>query len=372
MKKALLVTTVSGFVPQFEMNNVRILQEMGYEVHYASNFNYPSYGTDNKKLDNTGITQHQIDFVRSPFAIMGNIRVYKQLKKLMNEIRFDLVHCHTPMGGAMARIVAKKTNTKPVLYTVHGLHFYKGAPLINWLIYYPVEKFLSKYTDTLITINYEDYHRAKKFHAKKIQYIPGVGIDCKKIKGIDSNQKLKKNELGINENTTIFLSAGELIKRKNYETALKAFARAELPNAVYLICGHGILEAELKELANHLGIKDKVLFLGYRNDLIEIMKCADIFFFPSFQEGLPVALMEAMACGLPIICSEIRGNIDLISQNVGGYLCKAENIDGFSCALQKLSKDFDERHKMGEENIKRIHKFDLEHVSQIMRNVYSE
>ncbi|MBO5278732.1 MAG: glycosyltransferase, partial [Lachnospiraceae bacterium] len=162
MKRVLIVTTVSGFVPQFEMNNVRILQEMGYEVHYASNFKNPHYGKDNHRLEGTGVVCHQVDFVRSPFRFIQNMRAYAQLRKLMRENQFQMVHCHTPMGGVLARLAARKyrrTGTK-VLYTAHGFHFYKGAPVFNWLFYYPVEWLLARWTDVLITINEEDYQRA--------------------------------------------------------------------------------------------------------------------------------------------------------------------------------------------------------------------
>ena len=124
VKKALLVTRVSGFIPQHEMNNVKILQEMGYEVHYASNFHTPSYGTDNHRLDGTGIVRHPIDFVRSPFD-KRNFQVYRQMVELMRREDFSLVHCHTPMGGVMARLAAHATGTGPVIYTAHGFHFFK-------------------------------------------------------------------------------------------------------------------------------------------------------------------------------------------------------------------------------------------------------
>ena len=166
MKRALIITTVSGFVPQFEMNNVKILQNLGYEVHYAANYYMPVYTDNNERLEGTGIIQHQIDFVRSPYNIGKNIKALNQLVSLMREIKFHLVHCHTPMGGVLGRIAAHKTNTKPVIYTAHGFHFYKGAPVWNWLFFYPVERFLAKWTDCLITINKEDYARAKKFNTR--------------------------------------------------------------------------------------------------------------------------------------------------------------------------------------------------------------
>ena len=197
-KKALLVTTVSGFVPQFEMNNVHILQSMGFEVHYASNYNTPSYGTDNHRLDGTGIIRHQIDFIRSPFK-PANLKVYRQLCTLMEQESFQLVHCHTPMGGVMARLAAHATHTGPVIYTAHGFHFFKGAKPVNWLCYYPMERFLSRYTDQQICINYEDYERAKKaFHARYTDYIPGVGIDPSRIPHLtEEDIKKKKAELGL-------------------------------------------------------------------------------------------------------------------------------------------------------------------------------
>lgn len=370
MKKALIVTHVSGFLPQFEMGNVRILQEMGYEVHYASNFKTPSYGTDNKRLVNTKIVQHQIDFVRSPFSIKKNVNAYVQLKKLMTDMKFDMIHCHTPMGGALTRLAAKETHTKPVLYTAHGFHFYKGAPLINWLVYYPAERYLSRYTDRIITINQEDYIRAQSFHAKQTQYIPGVGIDLKKIDQIKIDRLNKRKELGIPENATVILSVGELIRRKNYETALKAFAEAEIPNSVYLICGHGVLSDQLKKIAGELQIENKVYFVGYRNDVLEIMKCADIFLFPSFQEGLPVALMEAMACELPVIGSRIRGNTDLIQSEEGGYLYTPDRTSDFTKAMKVLASDIVKRTAMGEYNHRVIRDFSIDHVQEIMEQLY--
>ena len=326
-KKALLVTTVSGFVPQFEMNNVHILQNMGFEVHYASNYNTPSYGTDNHRLDGTGIIRHQIDFIRSPFK-PANLKVYHQLRTLMEQESFQLVHCHTPMGGVMARLAAHATHTGPVIYTAHGFHFFKGAKPVNWLCYYPMERFLSHYTDQQICINYEDYERAKKnFHARYTDYIPGVGIDPSRIPHLtEEDIKKKKAELGLPLDKLILLSSGELIKRKNHETILKALSQLkELSNVHYLLCGHGALDTYLRDLAEQLGISHMVTFAGYREDILKILQTADLFLFPSYQEGLPMALLEAMASGLPVICSDIRGSRDLmgdiLSQDDSISLC---------------------------------------------------
>lgn len=387
-KKVLLVTTVSGFVPQFEMSNVHILQSMGYEVHYAANYHTPAYGTDNHRLDGTGIVRHQIDFVRSPFTLQ-NIKVYRQLKKVMLTECFDLVHCHTPMGGVMARLAAHSTKTSPVIYTAHGFHFYKGASLINWLCYYPMEKFLSRFTDEQICINQEDYQRAqKKFHAKHTSYIPGVGLVTNKIKPtIDIN--IKKLKLGLPTDRLILLSTGELIQRKNHETVIRAigklktecsdFMKTEDMRFHYVICGHGKLEEYLKKLALELQVNDCISFLGYREDMMEIYQIADLFLFPSFQEGLPMALLEAMAYGLPVICSDIRGNRDLMGVDAkapfnfceGGILvAKADDVPAYSKAIQLLLGDHSKRQEMGEKNSLRATEFSVQTVKESMKNIY--
>jgi glycosyltransferase involved in cell wall biosynthesis len=386
-KKALLVTTVSGFVPQFEMSNVNILQNMGYEIHYAANYKTPSYGNDNKRLTGTNIIPHQVDFIRNPFSL-HNITVFRQLKDLMNKEHFDLVHCHTPMGGVLARLAAHATTTAPVIYTAHGFHFFKGAPLINWLCYYPMEKFLSHFTDEQICINKEDYKRAKKhFHAKYVDYIPGVGIDLEKIRK-NINKDKKKTELGISQDKIVLLSSGELIKRKNHETIIRALADLKkkapalsLPEYQYIICGHGILNDSLKKLAESLQVSDCISFLGYREDMMEIFQIADVFLFPSYQEGLPMALLEAMAYGLPVICSDIRGSRDLIGSCgnqpfnycSGGIVVKrANDISGFSKAIQLLLSENSARKEMGEWNSKRAKEFSICYVKDCMERIYGK
>ena len=381
-KKVLLVTTVSGFVPQFEMNNVRLLQSMGFEVHYAANYHTPSYGTDNHRLDHTGIVRHQIDFVRSPFK-PENIQVYRQLKTLMKEQHFQLVHCHTPMGGVMARLAAHATKTGPVVYTAHGFHFFKGAPVINWLLYYPMERFLSRFTTQQICINQEDYERAeKKFHAKYVDYIPGVGIDLSRFQAKTAEEIAEKKwELGLSEKKLILLSSGELIHRKNHETIIRAAARLKesFPDFQYVICGHGVLEDQLRGLAKELKVEEEVRFLGYREDMLDIYGIADIFLFPSYQEGLPMALLEAMASGLPVICSDIRGSRDLMEPEreaeqvlcKGGIMIKkADDVDAYVQALRQLAANPQKLVLMGQANASRAAQFGSERVRETMKMIY--
>ena len=369
MKKALLVTTVSGFVPQFERNNVKLLQNLGYEIHYASNYHTPSYGNDNSRLDDMGIIRHQIDFVRSPYKLLDNWKAYCQLKDVMKQDKYDLVHCHTPMGGVLARLAAHKTHTAPVIYTAHGFHFYKGAPKKNWLFYYPVEKFLSRYTYQQICLNKEDFEIArKKFKAEYVDYIPGVGIDLEKFQNLAVDRESKIKELGLPKNKKILLSVGELIKRKNHETIIRAIAELQDPSLIYVICGHGELEEYLKELCKRLKVDDQIYFLGYRTDILEIYPIADLFIFPSWQEGLPVALLEAMASGLPAICSDIRGNRDLIQES--SCLMKENTPEEYQYAIKKLLKSEETMKKLGKINKAAANDFSQDKVKKIMLNIY--
>ncbi|MGM0877161.1 MAG: glycosyltransferase family 4 protein [Bacillota bacterium] len=364
MGKILIVSTVSRQFYLFEQGNIEVLQSLGFEVHAAANFNDTS-----ERLDSLKIIRHHFDIQRSPFSAK-NIDAYKQLKKLMKEEKFDAVHCHSPMGGVLARLAAKSLGITPVIYTAHGFHFYKGAPFINWAVYYPVEKFLARYTDHLITINKEDFNKANEFKAGQVHNIPGIGIDTKKFSETAVSRKEKRAELGITEDTVVLLSIGEMIKRKNHETALRALAKLENQKYVYLICGRGELESYLKDLTISLGIQEKVRFLGFRNDIKEICIASDVFVFPSYQEGLPVSVMEAMSAGLPIICSEIRGNTDLIENGVGGYLLNPEDTDGFAASIQNLLEDAQMREDMGMKNVDEVKKYDTSIVKEKMREIY--
>lgn len=367
MKKVLLVTHVSGFVPQFEMNNVRILQEMGYEVHYASNYKKPQYGNDNSRLEGTGIIKHQVDFARSPLRIIQNITAYRQLRALLEKEKFVLIHCHTPVGGAIARLAARKsfhTGLK-VIYTVHGFHFFHGAPVKNWLLFYPIERFLAHFTDRLITINEEDYRNACNFKLRKwgeVKKINGVGIEVEKFEGI-AGKRFRKNEI-------VFLSIGELNSNKNHKLVIESLHRIKRENYKYIICGQGKEKENLEKLIHKYNLENQVFLAGYKKDILEVLREADVFVMPSFREGLSVALQEAMAAGLPVIATNIRGNNELIDNGKGGWLIPSNDIDTMVNAM--IEADRADLQKMSQYNLTKIKKYDKSKVSESMREIYSD
>lgn len=364
MKKILIVSTVSRQFYLFEQGNIEELGSLGFEIHAAANYN-----DANERLNNLNIIRHHFDIERSPFS-PKNIKAYKQLIRLMKEEKFDVVHCHSPIGGVLARLAAKSVGITTVIYTAHGFHFYKGAPIINWLLYYPIERWLARYTDVLITINKEDYNYACSFNTNKVINTPGIGVDRIKYSECKKERKRKRNELNISEETVVLLSVGEMIKRKNHEVALKALSEIKDLNFLYLICGRGELETYLKDLAKTLQIESKVVFLGYRSDIPEICAASDAFIFPSYQEGLPVSIIEAMSAGLPIICSSIRGNIDLIENGSNGFLINANDVSGFAHSIREIILNDELRAKLGRQNSEDAVKYDKSIVKRKMREVY--
>lgn len=371
-KKALLVTRVSGFVPQFEMNNVRILQEMGYEVHYAANYQQVVYGKDNSRLMNTGIIRHQIPFGCSPFS-PDSWRCYRQLKELLQKENFDLIHCHMPITGILTRMAAHKVEKKqaeqhvPVLYTAHGFRFFKGAPLANWTYYIP-ERYLARYTDCLLLNNQEDYERAKRFPVRgSIEYIPGVGM--RPLPEPDPSFDLHSH-FDIPADHKIIVSVGELSEIKNHMTVIKAMDRFRRDAATCLICGQGPLEQELEKAIHEMHLEHKVILAGYCENIPDILQQSDLFVFPSIREGLPVSMMEAMQAGLPVLAADIRGNHDLIEDGKGGFLFDENLTEDYVRGIRYFLDYPKEAVRMGKWNKERVKNFDIRIVSEKMREIY--
>lgn len=312
VKVLYVATVVKKHIVQFHIPFLKMCKEAGWETAVAARNDYAN-------ADDCVIpfcdTYYDIPFERSPLKLK-NIAAYRELKKVIAEGGYDIIHCHTPVGALLTRLAARSARKKgtKVFYTAHGFHFYTGAPLLNWLVYYPVERFLARWTDVLITINKEDYARAQKFKAGKVVYVPGVGIDVLKFsEPIAEEQRHEiRAGMGVPDDAVLLCSVGELIQRKNHAIVIRALAQLSNQSIHYCIAGDGENRDQLTALAHELGISERVHLLGYRSDVHELYKVSDLFCLPSFQEGLPVALMEAMASGRPCVASRIRGSMDLL------------------------------------------------------------
>lgn len=368
MKILYVATVVKTHIMHFHLPMLQLFKDEGWETAVVARNDY-----DNPEDCRIPFCDEFFDlpFERNPFKV-ANIKVYRKLKRIIDEGQFDVISCHTPVGGFLARLAsrkARKSGTK-VIYTAHGFHFYKGASLLNWLIYYPVEKFCSGLTDVMITINEEDYNLArKKMNPGRVEYVPGVGIDIKRFSHTEVNREHKRREIGVPEDAFLLLSVGELIKNKNHKTVIRAVAELGCSDIHYVVAGSGKLLDELKSIAEELGIANQVHLMGYRRDANELYKSADVYVLPSFREGLNVSVMEAMAAGLPCIVSNIRGNVDLIDKT-GGVLVNPSDVQDVCRAIGEMRKQYDLR-KLGEYNSKKAEKFEVDGINQKLREIYT-
>lgn len=378
MKKVLIVASVVSFIEWFNKENVEFLRsDLGCEVHIACNFDYMEDTDEERtkkyleKIKGQGVILHNIHFARSPFN-SANMQAYKQLKKIINEGHFDLIHTHTPAASIFTRLAARKVRKTGtvVMYTCHGFHFHNAAPKKNWIMYYPIEKWMSRYTDYIVTINKEDFNRAKEFHAKNVRYIPGVGVDINRIKAVKVDKREYKKSIGIPEDCVMLLSVGELIERKNHQVIIKALGKLKGDEIYYVICGKGPLREELETLSNSLGVH--TVFLGFRKDVPELCNTADISAFPSRIEGLGLAGIEAMAAGVPLVSSNVHGILDYVIDGKTGYACNPEDVDAFAKAIHKLASSEELREGMRDACFKAVAPFEINNALNTMWDIYKE
>lgn len=372
MSKILFISNISNRITTFVTASISAAHDLNIDFYQAANWQDTESSqikADEKAYD---IKIKSVPISRNPLA-KTNLTAYKELVEFIKQEKIDYIHCNTPTGGVIGRLAGKKCNVKKVIYQAHGFHFYKGAPKKNWLVYYPVERWLAHYTDAIITINAEDFEAAKKFKLRnngKVYYVHGVGIDMSQYDLSKKDREGKRLELRLSGNDVALISMGDLIERKNYDTAIRAVAEAETPNLQYFICGKGPEEEKLKALAESLGVSEQIHFLGFRSDIKALLTAADIFLFTTKQEGLPRSMMEAMASGLPCIASKIRGNTDLLEGTEGGFLCGTTDVSAYAEKLKLLANDKALRETMGKNNLITLRKFSTETVSDELRKLY--
>lgn len=366
-KKVLFTSHTANF-SKFNRPFMRWFKEQGYQVHYAS-------AGEEEVLD---CDKHfTIPFQRSPYRL-DNVKAYKRLKKIIEKENYALIHTHTPVGGVVTRLAARKARKRgtKVVYTAHGFHFYTGAPIKNWLLYFVAEKLVAPLTDTLITINAEDYMRAKKrLRAKRIEKMNGVGVDLSRFRPPTQQERANvRKELGIPRNVPVIIYVAEFIFRKRHSFIVNALPELVLryPDLRVIFAGIGQELEATKRLVKKLKLQDNVIFLGYRKDVDRLFRASDISISASFQEGLPINAIESMASGLPVVCARIRGNVDIITEKRNGLLYDVTDYIGFIDAIDTLLRDEKERVKISTNNRIDVEKYSLEQAISNMSNIYGE
>lgn len=366
--KILFCATVDFHFSSFHLPVMEWFKKMGWEVHVAAKGEIDLPFVDKK---------YNIPIERSPLR-KANIAAYRQLKSIIQQNQYKLIHCHTPMGGVVARLAARQARNwgTKVIYTAHGFHFCKGAPIQNWLLYYPIEKSLGRLTDCLITINNEDYSLAiqRKFKARHIAHVHGVGVDTNRYHSVAQGEKAAlRQQYSYQPDDFLMFYAAEFNANKNHQILITAIAKIknQIPSMRLMLAGKGALQEPCRELASRLGVEHMIDFLGYRDDISRILPMCDIAVSGSLREGLPVNIMEAMACGLPIVATRNRGHLELIKDQRNGYLIEPQSADQFASRILELANSTELRHAMGQESLKLVKNYSLQHVKEELKDIYA-
>lgn len=369
MKKVLFTATVDSHILAFHIPYLKYFKEKGYEVHVATNGNANIPYCDKKII---------IPFERSPFKTK-NIKAYKSLKKIIKSENYDIIHTHTPVASVITRLASKKERKKGtrIIYTAHGFHFYKGASIRNWLLFYPVEKYLSKYIDTLITINEEDYNFVKRKFKKcnDIKYVPGVGVDEQKFNFIINNkEKIKlRKDLGLNENDFVMIFPAELNQNKNQIFIINVMEKLikKYENIHLLLPGKDSYGGHYQKIVKEKNLQKNIHFLGYREDIPKLLKISDLSIATSKREGLPVNIIEAMCVKLPIVATNCRGHRELIKDGINGFLVDINDEKELENKIVYLYENSDVRKKMGENGASEFKKYSLLKIYDEMCSIYN-
>ncbi|RJE91162.1 glycosyltransferase family 1 protein [Paenibacillus sp. 1011MAR3C5] len=365
--KILFCATVDYHFKAFHLPVLEWFRKMGWEVHIAARGELDIPHVDRK---------FNIPIHRAPMKA-ENVKAYRELKHIIDTEGYDIIHSHTPVGGALARIAARGARKRgaKIIYTAHGFHFHKGAPLSSWLLYYPVEKLLAAMTDSLITINHEDYRRAidSRFRAGRVHHVHGVGVHTGRFAPLPPEEKrAMRDRFNYTPHHFLMIYAAEFNTNKNHELLLRAMSKMKdsVPSARLLLAGEGPMLDECRSLAVQLGIAPQVDFLGYRNDLSQLLPMCDVAVASSLREGLPVNIMEAMACGLPVVATRNRGHGELVMEGKSGFIVEPNEPDEFASRLLLLFRFRDTRLRMGEHGRARVKAYSLERVLEELKELY--
>lgn len=372
MKKVLFVANIHKHFLAFHLPYIQWFKEQGYEVHVAA-------GGDRSVVVPNADKMFYLSLERHPFK-MANVKAYKELRRIIEAENYCLVHCHTAMGSVVARLAARRERAEghlKVLYTAHGFHFFKGSPRRYWLMYYPMERYLSRYTDAIITINQEDYELVKNrgFRNRDTYKIPGIGIDTERLIVTDEETRRSlRREYGYDENAFIMIYIAEYIERKNHRFILEALPEIvkEFPNVKVLFAGRGVLMERMKALASTLHVEGYVDFLGFRKDIGQLIALSDVGISSSRQEGLGLNVAEEMYAGLPVVASEDRGHKELVDNGGNGFIFKQGDTREFVSQVLRLAKDPGMRAEFGKSASQKMQRFTLENALKEMACIYEK
>ena len=365
--KILYCATTASHIAQFHLSHMQNLKEQGWIIHVAAH--------DNLAVKNGLRIRYCDKFFDVPFARSpkspDNFRAYRQLKKLLSEEHYDVILCNTPMGGIVTRLAARRTRKQgtKVIYMAHGFHFYKGSSKKAWLVFYPIEKYMAKKCDLLITINKEDYALAKEKFSKrtKVAHIHGVGVDETRYHPATPQEQLAMRKAeGLSPEDFVILCTGELNENKNQKTLISAAAllKDKIPNLKVLLAGNGPKEQDLCDQIHAEGMEGIIKLLGYRTDLEKVVPAVDLVVSCSKREGMPLNIIEAMLCKKPVVASHNRGHDELVKESKTGYLVAPTDVRQLAGAIERVCEDPALNSRLGEAGYRAAQSYTVAAVRQ--------
>ena len=375
MKKALMLAPMGSVHRRFNQANIAALQSLGLQVELCANFengNGPEIHNQSflEECGIRGVKTHSIPFARH--SLTGSLKCLSQLKELLSREQYDLVHTHTETGGLLLKLAHSEKGKSKFIFTPHGMSFWKGSSLKSQLVYRPLERWICSAMDMNLGMNMEEVENLEQWNKRTAHYVHGVGLNVARMQNPSRSREQMREEFGLTESDKFIVSIGELDDNKNHITVIKALATLGRKDFKYVVCGVGPNKDMLLAEAECTGLKENVILAGYRSDIPDVLNAADIFVFPSFHEGMPVSALEAMACSLPVVCSAIRGNVDVVKDGDNGYLFKPSDVDTLSRQIALLMDNEALRQQMGAKNKEIVREFSLEAVTEELKAIYSK
>lgn len=322
---------------------------------------------------------HEIPWTRSPLDSANFLKAPKVIRDVVREREFDIVHLHDPIAAFVGRLALRglrSSGSLKVVYTAHGFHFFRGAPIKNWALFWPAEALASIWTDRLIVINKEDHEATKRFPIpeKHVVYMPGIGVDTERYAARSVTKediRLVRTELGLDDTDQIMLMVAEFNPGKRHMDAVEALALSNRPHLNLVFAGVGPTLDSVSKRAHELGVGNRVHFLGYRNDVPALLAAAIGLMLPSEREGLPRAIMEALSLERPVIGTKIRGITELVDDS-SGILVEVGDVRSMASALQRLLDNPYQALAMGKAGREAMRHFDIKHLLKLHEDLYSE
>ena len=309
-------------------------------------------------------------------SIYNDFMALLELIWLLRRQQYDIVHTHNSKAGFIGRMAARIARVSIIVHTIHGFAFHDFEKPPRQKLFILLERFAARFTDKLITVSEPLKRWGLRLRIgsadKYVTVYDGIEIEKYKL-GFDLERKRK--ELGVKSSDLVVGVVSKLWEGKGHKCILRAAKSLvnKVADVKFIFVGEGYLREELEKLTQQLGLNDYVIFTGFRTDIPEITSIFDVAVLASFFEGLGRVLLEAMACGKPVVATRVGGIVDVVGDGETGILVPVDDPEALTEAITTVLKDKDLASKMGEEGRRKIDsKFSAKTMVEKVEKVYQE